>query len=126
MKQGDRWVIFYTSGNVFTSEDGTPWDAPRIGVQCVASCKDEAEKDWYTIQQTEGYYYEADRGGWNEFENDRTFWLHFIRATYPCALFGEMANDADWKEMFSRVTKYCETNKLWLIGVSDERPAQDY
>jgi hypothetical protein len=126
MKQGDRWIVFYTDGSTFSSADGTPWDAPRIGVQCVASCKDEQERDWYTIQQVEGYYYEKDRGGWLEFENERTFWLHFFRATHPCAVFGEMVTDSKWRSLFERITDYCEQNREWLLGLTDERPASKY
>lgn len=31
-----QWKIFYTDHSVFTSQDGTPFDAPTDGVQIVA------------------------------------------------------------------------------------------
>ena len=122
MKQGDRWLIFYTNGSIFSSAEGEPWDAPRQGVLAVASCKDKAECDWYLLQQVERYYFEADKGGWNDCPDDSTFWLHFFRARCPCVVFGEMMSDANWKTGIRRVTRYCEKYREWLVGQSDDRP----
>ena len=126
MKQGERWAIFYTNGTVFTSKDAKtstrPWQAPRTGVQCVASCKNKEEADYYLIQQVDRYYYEADKGGWNDCPNDTTFYLHLLRAKFPCVVYGEMMSDEDWRALFKRITKWCTENRDWLVGQSHERP----
>lgn len=31
-----QWVIWYSDGSSFSSDDGTPADAPRLYVQCIA------------------------------------------------------------------------------------------
>jgi hypothetical protein len=31
-----EWIVYYADGSSFTNEDGTPENAPRDGVQCVA------------------------------------------------------------------------------------------
>jgi hypothetical protein len=31
------WIVYYDDGSSFTSDDGRPGNAPRDGVQCIAS-----------------------------------------------------------------------------------------
>lgn len=126
IKQGDRWAICYRDGSVFTSGDGTPWDAPRRDVIGLLSCKDQTECDVYSLQQEEAYYYEPDRGGWNEVANDFTFYDHLQRARHPLILWGGMMADSDWKAAWDRIVKYRETNWRWLTGQSDDRPPSTY
>jgi hypothetical protein len=126
MKQGDRWAIFYTNDSVFSSEDGTPWDAPRRSVQCVVSCKNKEEKDWYCIQQIDRFYYEPEHGGWNDCTDEYSMYDHMIRTKHPLVIFGRMLSDSQWKDAFARVVKWNEVHKLWLTGMTDDRPAQNY
>lgn len=122
MKQGDRWLIFYTDGTVFGSADGNSWEAPRRDVQVVVSCKDSKENDWYAIAQCNQYYYESENGGWNDCSDKFTMYDHLLRAKYPCVIFGRMLSDMSWKETHAKIMRYCEDNRDWLVGMTDERP----
>lgn len=126
MKQGDRWAIFYTNGTVFTSEDGTPWEAPRRSVQVVVSCRDKDERDWDCFHKVDRFYYEPDHGGWNDCSDEFSMFDHMIRTKHPLVLFGRMLGNNEWKATFARVVVWNEAHKLWLTGMSDERPSQNY
>ena len=125
-KQGDRWIIFYTDGSTFCSSDGTPWQAPRRDVQCVASSKDEKDSDFYLIQQIDYFYYEPNHGGWNDCTDLFSLHDHLLRADYPLVIFGRMLSDAQWKETFRAVKKFCEDNRQYLLGLTDDRPQKTY
>ena len=124
MRQGERWIIFYTDGSTFTCTDGEPWDAPRRSVQSIASVKDRGD-DWYNVNQHDYYYWEAENGGWNEADMFTVF-DHLIRAKHPLVLFGRMLGDAGWKETHSAIMKYCEAHREFILGISDERLPQTY
>jgi hypothetical protein len=125
VKQGDRWIVFYTDGSVFTSANGTPWKAPRTDVQRIANCKEGHEKDWYNVQSYDYFYYEKARGGWNEAKDWQTVMLHLLRASRPLVVFGSMLSDREWEQTHKRMNEYCERHYKWLIGQSDEPPRED-
>ena len=123
MNQGDRWMIFYEDGSTFCCADGSPWEAPRTGVQIIVQSKDEKDSDWYQINQFDYYYYEKDRGGWCE---ARDMMLHLLRAEYPCVIFGSMLSNRAWAALHKSAKAYIVRYREWFIGVSDERPPQNY
>lgn len=124
IKQGDRWIIFYTDGSVFTSADGSPWEAPRANVQRIANSKTGHEKDWYNVQSYDFFYYEQDRGGWNEARDIATVTLHLLRASKPLVVFGAMLSDKNWQQAHRRMNEYCERHRMWLTGASDDGPEE--
>jgi hypothetical protein len=124
MKQGERWIIFYTDGTTFTSVDGEPWDAPRRSVQCIASYREL--NDWYHIHGTDYFYYEEEHGGWNDARDIFSAFDHILRAKYPCLLIGRMLSDEGFAETFKLIKQYCVNNAAFLVGKSDERPPQTY
>lgn len=139
MKQGDRWIIFYTNGDTFTHADGTPWDAPRRSVQSIASLRVDTKgngEDWYNVNQRDYYYYEppkevspgfwVDVGGWNEAGDLFTVFDHLLRAKHPCVLFGRMLSDAAWRETHKAIVNYCNVHRDFIFGVTDDRPPQRY
>ena len=122
MVQGDRWIIFYTDGSTFCSSDGTPWDAPRRDVQCIAYSKDKKDNDYETIQMFDYFYYEKDHGGWNQCSDLFNMYDHLLRAEYPLVIFGRMLSDTQWSDYYKAVKRYCETNRKYLLGQTDDRP----
>lgn len=124
IEQGERWAIFYTDGTVVTSADRSPWDVPRLHVQRIANSRDEIEQDWYNVQSYDRFYYEADRGGWNEARDDTAVMLHLLRARHPLIVFGEMLADRQWRSYHRRMNEWCARHRLWLIGASDDRPQE--
>jgi hypothetical protein len=125
MKQGDRWIIFYTDGRTFTHLDGSPWDAPRRSVQRIASARAEKHDDWYNVQQYDYFYWEEDNGGWNGGDNF-TIWDHLLRAKYPCVIFGRMLSDEGWQDCHKAMNKFCEQHRDFILGRTDERPPKNY
>ena len=131
MKQGDRWIIFYTDGSTFSCVDGSPWDAPRRSVQSITSIRDGGN-DWYNINMAESFYYEESTsnglavGGWHKIDNEATFYDHLIRAKYPCIVFGRMLSDGAWKHVHHKIVEYCRRNHNFLVGLTDERPEKKY
>lgn len=125
MIQGEKWIVFYTDGSTFCSADGTPWEAPRRSVQRIASAKATKHNDWNYVQQHDYFYWEEENGGWN---GGDTFTLfdHLLRAHKPCVIFGRMMSDDSWLEAHKAMNVYCENNRAWLLGMSDERPPQSY
>lgn len=124
--QGDRWMVLYEDGSTFCSADGSPWEAPRTGVQIIAQSKDQKDSDWYQINQFDNYYYEEDRGGWCEARDMMTVMLHLQRAKYPCVIFGSMLSNRVWAALHKSAKAYIVRHREWFIGVSNERPPQNY
>ena len=102
MDQGEKWVIYYTNGDKFSNEDGTPWDAPRRSIQAIANSSPET--GFYWVHGSDYFYYEKDVGGWHKADSF-TLWDHLTRAKYPCPGFGRMLSDEHWRELWSRITK---------------------
>ena len=131
MKQGDRWIVFYTDGSIFTSADGSPWDAPRRSVQSIASVKDSGD-DWYNINMSDFFYFEEwtsdgqPVGGWHCAKNMFDVMDHLLRAKHPCVLFGRMLSDAAWKALHHEMNDYCYKHRAWLLGQTDEKPEGHY
>ena len=124
MTQGERWIIFYTGGDIFTSAMGSPWEAPRRDIQSIASSRPGGGH--YNVNQRDYYYYEADNGGWNEANDLFTVWDHLIRADRPLVVFGRMLSDENWKRHHNAIIQYCDKFSPWLTGFSDEPPEEPY
>jgi hypothetical protein len=72
------------------------------------------------------YYYEEENGGWNEADDLFTVFDHLLRAKQPLVLFGRMLSDAGWRDTHKRMRAYCEKARPFLLGHTDDRPAQTY
>ena len=124
MTDGDRWIIFYTGGRIFTAAQGTAWEAPRRDVQSIASCRGGG--GWYNVNQRDYYYYEKENGGWNEADDLFTIWDHLIRADKPLVAFGRMLSDENWRRHHKAIIAYCDKHAPWLNGFRDEPPEEPY
>ena len=120
MKQGEKWIIYYTDGDKFSSDDGTAWDAPRRSIQAIAS--NSPDVGFYWVHGADYFYYEKERGGWQKADMF-TLWDHLVRAKYPCIGFGQMLSDQDWRELWKRITEdFAGIEKQgWLRRESDVR-----
>lgn len=98
--QGDKWVIYYTNGDKFSSDDGSPWDAPRRSIQAIASSSPEV--GFYWIYGSDYFYYEKENGGWHV-ADQFALYDHLLRAKYPCPGFGRMLSDQGWKDQWRRI-----------------------
>ena len=84
------WRIYYGDGSTFSDEDGSPFDAPRTGVQVIAYTNPSTGKI-DRLSQADFYYYEPECTDWGWWHcGPETMTLHLIRAKRPLILFGEM------------------------------------
>ena len=97
------WRVYYSDGSVYTSQDGTPFDAPRPDVQVIAQEKDG---DYELVHGRDYFYYEPKVGGWHSCDIFGAF-DHLIRAERQCLKFGRMLSDPDWRALFARVKEEC-------------------
>ncbi len=100
LKQGEKWLIYYTDGTKFSSDDGTPWDAPRRSIQAIASSSPEVGFFW--IYGKDYYYYEEEHGGWQVGDQFALF-DHLVRSKYPCPGFGRMLSDERWNQLWREI-----------------------
>jgi len=107
------WRIYYER-EVFTSEDGSPFDAPRVGVQVIVQEKDG---DYTLIHGRDHFYWEEDRGGWMTTEIFGAI-DHLMRAKRQCLLFGRQLSDEDWRKVHERVRNE--------VGERQHRYAREY
>lgn len=93
------WKVYYSDG-VFTSDDGTPYEAPRQDVQLIAQSHPAA--GWEMIHGGDYFMWEPDRRGW--WQGDIfTAMDHLIRAKKQCLLFGRIINDEEFARLLERV-----------------------
>ena len=107
------WRVHYDDGSSYSNEDGSPWDAPRLGVVVIAVENDQV--GWLPIHGEDYYYWEEDRDGWNATDilgmRD-----HLERAHRPLVLFGRQVKLSEYRATLSKVkklygTKYGYTNE---------------
>ncbi len=94
------WRIYYDDGSVFTDADGSPYDAPRTGVQAIAQPNETV--GWYILTSADAFYWEEEREGWNK-ADEYTKWDHLIRAKYPLLVFGRMMATPDYKKLVDKI-----------------------
>ena len=106
-----KWCIYYDNCSTFSSNDGSPWDAPRVGVVLIV--QEDERAGWVMACGDDYYYFEPDVGGWRN-TSQFGFYDHLIRAKTPCALFGRMVDDATYAEMRRRVAEEWGPKSGWL------------
>jgi len=106
-----KWIVFYEDGK-FSDEDGTPWDAPRQGIQIIA--EQHPQTSYKISHGFDYYYYEESRGGWACCD---LFGLydHLIRAKYPCPCFGRMVSEQAWDVFFAKVKAELGEKQGWKV-----------
>ena len=94
-----KWLIVYTDGSTFSSDDGPYWEAPVGGVQVVYN-SDEAT-GFRNEQSPHGYWgWREDFGGWIGFRTLSGYWDYmFQTGQTKYVLFGRVLDDKDWQEI---------------------------
>ena len=93
MSMALAWKIFYGDGSTFTSADGSPYDAPRLGVQCIVGPDPDVGR--YTVSDKDAYWWVEKAGRWTG--GDRTGErLYMLRERHPVVLFGEWITDPEY------------------------------
>jgi hypothetical protein len=123
----DRWRIYYADGSVFSDTDGSPWDAPRLGVECILTrgmeSQERPEKDLVLISHSDYYYWEPDVCGFGWWHADQwAVLLHLRRARHPLVVFGEYTQAANYSAIEARALSDAGARKraVWRGGPSSE------
>lgn len=93
------WRVYYADGSVFTSQEGEPWDAPRLGVQVVAQ---ERDGDHELVWGRDHFYYDPGAGGWCTTDLFGAL-THLATAPRQCLLFGQWMADDRFARLMERV-----------------------
>lgn len=105
------WVVYYEDGSRFTDQQGSPWNAPRLGVQLIAQQDDRV--GYRYISGCDFYTYELNRGGWHTTEQWGLY-DHLMRAYIPCVLFGRNMSDEAFAALHARCKAELGDKQGWL------------
>lgn len=95
------WQIYYADGSTFSSEQGSPFDAPRTGVEVIVH--EEIGGGFSLLSGADFYYWEPEASNWGWMYADQfSLVLHLQRAKAPLVLFGEMIRHEQFTEMEKR------------------------
>lgn len=110
------WRIYYEDGSTFSSEQGSPFDAPRTGVQVIVH---EDGDGLSLMSQSDFYYWEPERSDWGwSYCDQYTLVLHLQRAKRPLILFGSMVTLGQFTEIEKRALSDVGALKVvWRRGV---------
>ena len=119
------WRIYYEDNSVFSSDDGTPWEAPRTGVEVIVHSEGNGLS---MMSQSDYYYFEPERapqwGGWGYCDQYGLI-LHMQRAKQPLILFGAMIPDAGFSQIEKRALAYIsEAKQAWRRGQDKQNMGQ--
>ena len=86
-----EWAVYYADGSTFTSEDGPPESAPRVGVQCVLQSDERTGHD--VLRSSVGRWYWR-FGRWWDTDLDGSLLYRSTNVGHWCLeLFGEWLPD---------------------------------
>lgn len=90
-----RWKVWYRAGT-FSSYDGAPEDAPKVGVQVIA--QEHPDHGRQLVTHPRGYYW------WTEdmwYGGDEVgFWQHMFAPGAKIVLFGESIPTARFRQIY--------------------------
>lgn len=97
-----QWRIYYEDGSTFSDEDGTPWDAPREGVEVIQHPEGKEGK-WSLMGHSDYYVWEPERcdWGWN-WCNLYDLRRYLVRCKHPLVLHGAMIRSSQFTEIEKR------------------------
>lgn len=113
------WRIFYEDGSTFSDEDGSPFEAPRTGVQAIVY----SDVDGLSmLSQSDYYYYEPERCDWGWWHcSPHGMTLHLQRAMRPLVLFGSMIPTDNYNEVEKAALEFMGAEKKrWRRGMDKQ------
>ena len=118
------WTIYYADGSTYSSKDGSPYDAPRRGVEVILATSFEAEgKNVSLLSNSDYYYWEPEVCEWGWWHCDQWgVFMHLTRAKRPLVLFGEYVDSGRFSEIEKRAVADAGNMKRhwWRGGPSSE------
>ena len=103
LNQFMTWKIYYDDGSTFSNEDGSPYEAPGLGVQIVAV---ENEKVGRVIYSMNDFY-------WYDTKNDCWY------GGEKFGLFDYLSSTGMKKVVFGRYILNSEFEKIYKVAIDD-------
>lgn len=99
------WVIYYADGSAFSSQDGSPDEAPARGVQVVIQhCERHGQE-----MVTNRHWYVWDRGRWVGLETVDALWDYLWRLGWKRVLSGRVIDHERYNNMLRQARDYCHS-----------------
>lgn len=98
------WRVYFGDGATFSSDDGSPYDAPRLNVMCVVGPDKWTGR--YTVSDKDAYWWVPAHGRW--YGGDRRGeWDYLAFHPGPCVvIYGRAVSD----EQYNLVIAAAETD----------------
>lgn len=91
-----RWRVFYDNMSTYSDADGSPFYAPRLGVQCIVGA--DLSVGRYMVSDKDAYWWEHER--W--FGGDRRGeWDYLCRLGPRVVLYGRAIPDEQYNSVIS-------------------------
>ena len=107
------WRIYYADGTAFCNGQGSPWDAPRVGV--VAIAQEDSTVGYRIVHALDYYYWEPEVDGWQNSDLIGAF-DHLMRAKQPLVLQGRMVSSASYHALLRRIHDELGPKQGWLMS----------
>ena len=82
--------IYYGDGSTFSSADGSPFDAPRLGVQSIVGV--HRANGRYVVADETAYWWNAEEDRWRGGDRHGE-WIYMLRLGPRVVLYGEQVDD---------------------------------
>lgn len=105
------WRIYYADGSTFSNAQGTPFDAPRLGV--VAIVQEDADVGYVIHHALDYFYWEPEVGGWCNTDLLGAM-DHLVRAKQPLLLMGRMMAKRAYYDLLGKIATDCGPKTTWL------------
>ncbi len=89
-----KWRVYYTGGATFSDKDGSPFEAPALGVQTIVQADPEVGR--YIVARRDYYWWDVERDRW--FGGDYAGFFQYMVTPGPRrALFGHYVTNAEYE-----------------------------
>lgn len=85
-----KFRIIYGDGSTFTDADGSPYDAPRLNVQCIVG--PDRHNGRYIVSDKDAYWWEEHQERWRGGDRHGE-WIYMLRLGPRVVLYGEQIDD---------------------------------
>lgn len=93
-----RWKIFYGDGSTYSSEDGSPFYAPRLNAQVIVG--PDRYTGRYMVSDKDAYWWVIDEERWRGGDRHGEF-IYMLRRGPRVVLYGEQIDDDAYNSVIS-------------------------
>lgn len=97
-----RWIVYYADGSTFSDRDGSAFEAPSVGMQCIVQAADNVKG--FSIGHGKDYAYWKENG-WNVCDWGGLFDYLMLYRGPKAVLFGRSIRTDDYYRILSRASE---------------------